>query len=76
LHSEPSLLAVLRAVSETRKTQYLNGGYELTARQFRDFWRGLGFRGGHTSRRERNPAGVVVHFAVLEPALVSRIVQS
>ena len=37
---------------------------------------GLGFRSGHTSRRERNPAGVVVHFGVLEPALVSGIVQS
>jgi hypothetical protein len=37
---------------------------------------GLGFRSGHTSRRERNPSGVVVHFGVLEPALVSGIVQS
>ena len=37
---------------------------------------GLGFRGGHTSRRQRNPAGAVGHFGVLEPALVSCIVQS
>src|SRR5215472_5736192 len=36
----------------------------------------LGFRSGHTSRRERNPAGAVAQFGVLEPALVSGIVQS
>src|SRR6516162_3644656 len=36
----------------------------------------LGFRSGHTSRRERNPAGAVAQFGVLEPALVSGKVQS
>jgi hypothetical protein len=35
----------------------------------------LGFRSGHTSRRERKPAGVV-QFGILQPALVSGIVQS
>ena len=37
---------------------------------------GLRFRSGHTSRCERNPGGAVAQFRVLEPALVSGIVQS
>ena len=36
----------------------------------------LGFRSGQTSNRERNPAGAVAQFGILEPALVSGIVQS
>ena len=65
-------------IARVRSRQRLGAPTRSTLQPISDSQRllPLGFRSGHTSRRERNPGGAVAHFGVLEPALVSGIVHS